>query len=81
MNNDSVYATYDDEVTVYTDPDYDPEGQRQIALVSDTWYPGTCEVSREDRSESWLHMLPSLAFHVVVGTTTAHALGMEKWSR
>ena len=44
MNNESVGATYDDEVTVYTDPDHDPEGQRQISLVSDTWYPGTCEV-------------------------------------
>lgn len=44
MNNDSVEATYDDEVVVYTDPDHDPAGQRQISLVSDTWYPGTCEV-------------------------------------
>lgn len=44
MNNDSIYATTDDETIVYTDPDRDPEGQRQISLVSDTWYPGTCEV-------------------------------------
>ncbi|CAM9426180.1 unnamed protein product, partial [Ectocarpus fasciculatus] len=43
MNNDSVSATYDDETLVYTDPDHDPEGQRLINLVSDTWYPGTCE--------------------------------------
>lgn len=44
MNNNSVYATTDDETIVYTDPDHDPEGQRQLSLVSDTWYPGTCEV-------------------------------------
>lgn len=47
MSNDSVYATADEEVIVYTDPDHDLEGQRQIALLSDTWYPGTCEVMRE----------------------------------
>lgn len=44
MNNESVGASYDDEVIVYTDPEHDPEGQRQIPLISDTWYPGTCEV-------------------------------------
>lgn len=44
MNNESLSATQDDEITVYTDPDHDPQGQRQISLVSDTWYPGTCEV-------------------------------------
>lgn len=44
MNNDSVYATYDVESTVYTDPEHDLEGQRQITLVIDTWFPGTCEV-------------------------------------
>lgn len=47
MNNDSVSATYDGETLVYTDPDHDPEGQRLINLVSDTWYPGTCEVRQQ----------------------------------
>lgn len=44
MNNESIFATYDEEVVVYTDPDHDSEGQRQIYFISDTWYPGTCEV-------------------------------------
>lgn len=44
MNNESISATVDDEIIAYTDPDHDPEGQRTINLVSDTWYPGTCEV-------------------------------------
>lgn len=61
MNNDSVYATYDEETTAYTDPDHDPEGQRQISLVSDTWYPGTCEVRYRFGSKSFEHLRSSCA--------------------
>ena len=49
MNNDSISATVDDEIIAYTDPVNDPEGQRTINLVSDTWYPGTCEVRQCDQ--------------------------------
>ncbi|CAM9682036.1 unnamed protein product, partial [Discosporangium mesarthrocarpum] len=56
MNNVSEFAITDADTIAYTDPDHDPNGQRMIHPVSDTWYPGTCEAdiicNSEDNAEA-----------------------------
>ncbi|CAM9147362.1 unnamed protein product, partial [Choristocarpus tenellus] len=43
MSNKSKDVIYDMDTVVYTHRHHDPRGSQEMFLISDSWYPGTCE--------------------------------------